>query len=166
MLYIFSGLPGTGKSTLSSALAQQRHAFYLRIDTIEQAMRDTGITEIGPIGYAIAYKVALDNLRLGAEVVADSVNPLEITRATWRETAALAERPFVEIEIICSDLEEHRTRVESRLSNVTGLKLPTWNDVIEREYEPWTTERLVIDTAGRSPDQSIAALFESLHLIG
>jgi len=39
-LFIFSGLPGTGKTTLSRQLAQHVGAAYLRIDTIEQALRD------------------------------------------------------------------------------------------------------------------------------
>lgn len=38
MLIIFSGLPGSGKSTIAQALAKQLNAFYLRIDTIEQAI--------------------------------------------------------------------------------------------------------------------------------
>ena len=40
-LYIFAGLPGTGKSELSQNLARERRAVYLRIDTIEQALRDS-----------------------------------------------------------------------------------------------------------------------------
>lgn len=40
MLIIFSGLPGSGKSTIARALAQRLGAVYLRIDTIEQAIRD------------------------------------------------------------------------------------------------------------------------------
>ena len=51
MLYIFSGLPGTGKSTLASAIARIRGAVYLRVDTIEQAIKNSGITEVGATGY-------------------------------------------------------------------------------------------------------------------
>ena len=40
ILYIFSGLPGTGKTTLSQKLCKKIDAFYLRIDTIEQTLRD------------------------------------------------------------------------------------------------------------------------------
>lgn len=40
ILYIFAGLPGSGKTTLAQELAQRVKACYLRIDTIEQALRD------------------------------------------------------------------------------------------------------------------------------
>jgi len=36
MLIVFSGTPGTGKTTLSRLLAQQLGAVYLRIDTMDQ----------------------------------------------------------------------------------------------------------------------------------
>ncbi len=161
MLYIFGGLPGVGKSTLATALASRLGAVYLRIDTIEQALRNAG-TDAGERGYAIAQQLALDNLRLGADVVADSVNSIEITRTAWRNVAASAECPFVEIEVICSTPDEHRRRIESRSSNIPGLTLPTWQQVIEREYEPWETEPVVVDTAGQSVEQSIAAMLEAL----
>jgi predicted kinase len=81
MLVIFGGLPGTGKSTLAVRLAGEVGAVYLRIDTIERAMIDANeALSVGERGYLVAYAVAEDNLRLGHTVIADSVNPLEITR--------------------------------------------------------------------------------------
>jgi predicted kinase len=38
---VFSGLPGTGKTTISRDLAASLNAVYLRIDTIEQAIRSS-----------------------------------------------------------------------------------------------------------------------------
>ena len=46
MLYIFGGLPGSGKTELARYLASHIDAVYLRIDTIEQQLRNTGIKEI------------------------------------------------------------------------------------------------------------------------
>lgn len=40
ILYIFSGLPDSGKTTLARMIARQFQATYLRIDTIEQTLRD------------------------------------------------------------------------------------------------------------------------------
>jgi predicted kinase len=164
MLYIFSGLPGTGKSALSRHLARTRHAVYLRIDTVEQALRAGECQIHGPEGYMVAYAVAADNLRLGLSVVADSVNPLALTRAAWRNVAVEAAAPCVEIEVICSDAAEHRRRVETRAADIAGFALPTWDDVVRREYEPWDTPRVVVDTAGRTVAESIAALARALAL--
>jgi predicted kinase len=162
MLYIFGGLPGTGKSTLSRHLACQLRAVHLRVDTIEQALREAGRQITGPEGYNVAYHIAEDNLCLGLNVVADSVNPLQLTRTAWRAVAARAGVPFVEIEIVCSDQAEHRTRVETRSTNIAGFKLPTWNEVVSREYEPWNAKHILIDTAAQTPEQSIATLERSL----
>lgn len=164
MLYIFGGLPGTGKSGLSLELARQRRAVHLRIDTIEQALRDCGNSISGPEGYIVAYHVAADNLRLGFDVVADSVNPLRITREAWREVAQRSGVPFVEIEVACSNTVEHRKRIESRSTDVPGLRLPTWEDVVNREYEPWDRPHLIIDTAGQTIEQSLATLQRFLEL--
>jgi hypothetical protein len=46
--------------------------------------------------------------------------------------------------------------VESRSSDIGGLKLPTWDDVTSRAYEPWDREHLVLDTAGGSLDDLLA----------
>jgi predicted kinase len=162
MLYIFSGLPGAGKSTLSAALAQRVSAVYLRIDTIEQGLSDCGFADVGPAGYVAAYGLALDNLRLGRSVVADSVNPLEVTRKAWRNVAAEANVQFVEIEIFCSSRDEHRTRIESRKAERPGVHSLTWAEVCKREYEQWTTERIALDTAGESPAESTARLFRAV----
>jgi hypothetical protein len=86
---------------------------------------------------------------LAAEIgEADSVNPLAVTRDEWRRVAASTSSPIVEIEVVCSDPTEHRRRVETRATDVPGLALPSWQDVVERDYEPWDRSRIVLDTAG------------------
>ena len=153
MLIALGGLPGAGKSALARSLARRLVAVHLRIDTIEQAMRNAGFTVSGPEGYLAARDLAEDNLRVGRTVIVDSVNPLAITRAYWRETAARMGVALVEIEVVCSDRARHRRRVESRVTDIPGLAVPTWQQVLDRPYEPWKTAH-VIDTAGRTVEES------------
>ena len=58
MLIALGGLPGVGKSALAMSLAQRIGEVHIRIDTIEQAMRDAGFTVSGPEGYLAARDLA------------------------------------------------------------------------------------------------------------
>jgi len=80
VLIALGGLPGVGKSALAKALARRIGAVHLRIDTIEQALRNAGREVSGPEGYLVARDLAADNLRSGHTVIVDAVNPLETTR--------------------------------------------------------------------------------------
>lgn len=162
MLYIFGGLPGTGKSTLSYHLARELQAVYLRVDTIEHALGESGRPVMGPEGYTVAYRIAEDNLRLGLHVVADSVNPLRVTRAAWRNVAERANVRFVEVEIMCTNNLEHRNRVETRCISIAGFRLPSWEEVVSRQYDVWDTEHMILDTAGQTREDSIVALKHAL----
>jgi predicted kinase len=159
MLIVFGGLPGVGKTTLAKAVARELDAVYLRVDTIEQALRfsETLHGEVGPAGYLVAYRLAEENLRIGRTVVADSVNPLNMTRDAWLSVAANASKNAIEIEVICSDPYEHRRRVETRKDDIVGLSYPTWQAVLARTYEDWTRPHLVLDTAKKSIGPGVAA---------
>jgi len=160
MLIIFSGLPGAGKTTLARQLAGSLQAVYLRIDTIERALAAGDPDRpVGDAGYRIAYAVAEDNLRAGRTVVADSVNPLEITRNAWRSVAERAGVGAVDIEVVCSDQVEHRRRVETRSTEIPV----TWHEVVTRHYEPWSRDHIRIDTAGEQIEQSFARLQEKMR---
>ena len=154
---MIGGLPGVGKTTLSRALARATGALHLRIDSIEQALRASGIPVAGE-GYAVARAVASDNLALARTVIADCVNPWPLTREAWRAVAAGAGVRVLDVELVCSDGAEHRRRVEARLADIDGHRLPTWQEVVERDYRPWDEARLVIDTARLSVDEGVRAI--------
>jgi len=162
VLIILGGLSGVGKTTIARALATAAGAVHLRIDSIEQALRNLGLT-VEAEGYVVAYALAEDNLRLGRIVVADSVNPWPLTRDAWRSVAERAGVQAIEVEIVCSDLDEHRRRVETRVADIMGHVLPSWQDVIDRDYRPWTRERLVIDSGRTTVDESVTEILTLLR---
>lgn len=164
MLIIFGGLSGSGKTAIAAELARRLGALYLRVDSIEQAIRDSGISRsVDAAGYHVAYAVAEDNLRLGRTVIADSVNPLQLTRDSWMNVANRASARGVEVEIVCSDRNVHRQRVETRSTNIARLRVPTWAEVVARPYEPWAREHIVIDTVVRTVTENVEELLRALQ---
>jgi len=167
ILLIFGGLPGVGKTTIALELSRQIGTFHVRIDSIEQAMRAAGAMQ-GPLdeaGYRVGYAVAADNLRLGRNVIADCVNPLNITREAWVAEAAQVGAIAVNVEIVCSNVQEHRRRVEARVADIPELNPPTWDEVVARNYQPWVGKRIVIDTAGRSVKDTLEELRKALAAV-
>jgi predicted kinase len=161
-LYILGGLPGTGKSTLSQSLARHLRAVWLRIDTLEQSLRNQGLSVVADEGYQLAYALARDNLRLGLSVVADAVNPIAITRNAWRQVAQDGQCPYQELEIICSDAAIHRQRLLQRPDTVPGLARTPWQAVQTRTYEAWPTA-YQLDTAHNTPAESLEQLLAHLQ---
>lgn len=106
----------------------------------------------------MGYGVARDNLVLGHTVIADSVNPLLITRQSWRQAAMDSGCRWVDVEIVCSDLALHRRRAESRVVDVPGLIAPDWPAIVSREYDAWDSEPLRIDTAKHTVEEAVALI--------
>ncbi len=162
-----SGLPATGKTTLARAVAADLQAVHLRIDTIEQAIVDAGAGShpVGPVGYYVARALAADHLRQGLSVVADTVNPLPVTRDAWQEVARGTGARLLEVEVVCSDTGLHRSRVEGRESDIPGLTLPTWPELRRSDYRPWDRDILRIDTVELSPDVAVGRILAAARAL-
>lgn len=71
---------------------------------------------------------------------------------------------FVNIEVCCSDSDEHEYRVNTRVSEVANLRLPDWNQVRNRHYEAWKGNVIRIDTSGQQIETSFSELVDKLGI--
>lgn len=164
-LIVMAGRPGVGKSAIARELAARTGAVWLRVDSMDQAIWNSGTApeDLRDWTYRAGQAVAADNLRLGLDVVADCVNDVGEARAGWAAAGEAAGAEVAFVEVVCGDAAEHRRRVETRGGDVPGLKLPDWAAVEGRGYQDWDRPRIVVDTAGRGVAACVEAVLRALH---
>ena len=168
LLVVLGGAPGVGKSGIAEALSQELGAVYLKIDAIEgpiqasRRLRDS----LGPVGYSVAYQLAILNLEIGNRVVADCVNPIPTTRHAWASVAWGSDAHLVRIEITCSNADEHRRRIEKRRELAPGHDLPNWQDVMRRRIDPWPEAEISVDTSVLSVGQAVREILDHMKTSG
>ena len=167
LLIVVGGLPAVGKTAVCRKIlclrAESRAGppTWLRIDSIEQALRDSDEMLPGMpagAGYYAAAAVARDVLASGGDVLVECVNPLPITRRLWEETASAVGARFLAVELTCSDEAEHRRRAQQRVSDIKGLELPGWQEITHRDYAPWPEADLRLDTARLTATEAARAI--------
>lgn len=148
-------MPGTGKTTIANIAARQLRATLLTVDTIEASLWRAGISRDEPTGlaaYVVAQVTAENSLRAGMPVVADAVNPVRDAREAWQSAADRTQSMLRVVEVVCSDVSEHRRRIQARLPDPTRRTVCDWRQVLAQRYEPWADgrRRLVLDTSKMS----------------
>ena len=152
-LIIFSGLPGTGKSTLAEAIGKALGIPVFAKDWLEGTLLRSSLKpaiEEKPLGFA-AYELltvlAERQLVLGQSAILDSVAGTETIRSTWRQLSRQYGADWRVIECLCSDEDLHRSQLKVRKRNIPGWYELEWYDVekAKQYYRPWDDECLKLD---------------------
>jgi predicted kinase len=142
-LIVTAGLPGAGKSTIAEVIGNRLGLPIVSVDPLESAILSAGIDPDQPTGlaaYLVAETIAEAVLVGGAGVIVDAVNAVEPARDQWVRLAARQNVPVKFLEVVCSDPELHRARLEKRDRELPHLAEPTWHAVEQRtdEWESWS----------------------------
>jgi predicted kinase len=165
-LIVFTGMPGTGKSSIAEAVARELGIPVFAKDWLEAALircelqSAEGVPPLGSVGYQLLTTLAERQLQLGQSVILDSVASTLSIRAEWRTLAQFYQAEWRVIECVCSDNVAHRDRLGVRQRGIPGWHELDWSDVerVKAYYAPWDEERLILDAVNPLEENIAAAL--------
>ena len=165
-LIVFSGLPGTGKSSIAEAVARELGIPVFAKDWLEATLvrsrlkpAENGLP-LGSAGYQLLTTLAERQLQLGQSVILDSVASTPSIRAAWRALAQAYQAEWRVIECICSDEAAHRERLGVRERGIPGWHELDWSEVerVKAYYAPWDEPRLILDAVSPLAENILVAL--------
>lgn len=141
-LILFSGLPGTGKSTLARRLARELQISYLCIDDVTGEVPEDAGVPFWDSKVAILLGLARVQLELGISVILDSVF-MNKDRYHAREIARKNGARFLPVYVFLSNEEVWKERVTSRRRELDHESVASWDRIQHqrqhfREWEPGT----------------------------
>lgn len=154
-LVVVTGWTGSGKSTISDALARELDASVASFDWLLSGLRavpeawaavEVPVELQRRVGWSLLSRSAEQQLRRGSSCILDLVARQE-PRIEWEHLAARYGARFRVIECVCSDDAIHRSRIEGRDRDIPGWYELEWEQVAEgrERYLPLDEPKLVLD---------------------
>ena len=158
-LIMFTGLPGSGKTTLAQRVAKSLCIPLFSKDFLQSTLRRMKLADRNTVhGYHLLLDLADEQLKIGVSVVLDAVFPLEEFRMAARNIADQNKAKFCVVHCYCSNDKTWQERMSGRHRYVPNWTPVDWAEVerLRQVYQLWNSQEALFVDALDNLDKNLS----------